>query len=332
MEIENTGGQGLPTITDPVTGRTYPIIAGGSDAGAAVSDGGEGTVLGDGGEGAPAGEPAPTEGGQNTPEGDAGSSGQGFLEPYLNDVPEDQRAVVEPVLERYRQEQDARFNKRFEQLQEDARIPTTIYQSLLQDPVQTLNWIADRMQEERGLDIRSTLVDQWGNPVPQGEEGQPSQPEGEQGDKPLTQADIDRILEERENKRQQEQRQQQFEQQQIQKQQETVNNWIDDAAQKASLPLDDTNGEDPLRAVIIMQANQFHESGVARGQAAIDMAVESVAKRFGTVNQNGNQGAGSPQPRVADGGTPPPAKDIDVSDPAQRKARMEELFSSPAGS
>ena len=334
METDNTVGQGR-TITDPDTGRIYAIPEGGSDTG--VSVGNEGGTVDSSGEGVQSGSEGSTEGTEgtqpSTSEGESQSSGQGFLEQYLRDVPEEHRPVVEPVLERMRQEQDRQFNQRFEQLREETRIPTTIYQSLIDAPLDTLDWIADRMQKERGLDIRADIKDRWyasqglENPEQSGQG--PNDQSGQDQDRPVTQAEIDRILEEREQQREQAQQQQIQEQQRVEQQTKTVNSWVDEAAGKFSLSLDDSQGEDPLRPVIIMQANALHEQGVAKGKAAVEMAVEAVSKRFGNQSSQDSQ---TNHPNLANGGTPPPARDFDVQDSKQRRARMEELMSPPPAS
>lgn len=330
MKTDGCWGQGLTYVTDE-DGRTYAIPAGGSGNEAPpAQEGSESTVPGEGGEGVQS-----TEGGQEPPAqpgvADSPQGGQGFLEPYLRDVPEDQRPVVEPVLEKMRQEQDRNFNQRFEQLQQETEIPVKIHQALIEDPEQTLDWIADRLQEERGVNVREALLRRWNQSQetpPQSGQGEESQLGQEGEDKPLTQADVDRILEQREQEREQERVRQETQQQQYQKQAETVNSWVNDAAKQFSLSLDDSNGEDPLRPVIIMQANDLHSRGVAKGKAAVEMAVETVAKRFGKLNQGNN--SGGQQPTVADGGTPPPAENFDVSDSKQRRARMAELFTPPS--
>lgn len=315
MKIHKNNGQGR-TVTDPDTGRIYPIPEGGSDGGESVSDGSgtEGTVEGSQG-GETQSDPAPST------EGGGEGSGQGFLEPYLRDVPEEQRSVVEPVLEKYRQEQDRNFNQRFEQLQEQARIPMTIYESLLDDPIATLDWIADRMQEERGLDIRDELKDRWY--AEQSGQGQGNDQSGQDPNQPLTQAQLDEILEQRERDREQRQQQETFQQQQAEKQAQQVYSWIDDAAKKFSLPLDEGDADDPLKTAIIMQANNLHEQGIARGQAAIEMAAEAISKKLS--KQSGQQQI-QQTPPLADGGTPPPSPDINYGSSKDRKARMLEMF------
>lgn len=316
MKNDRTEGQGLTFTTDPETGKVYPIPAGGSGNEAPIPNESEPTV-----DEGTVSEPPVQE--VQSDEGSLPSEGQGFLEPYLREIPEDQRGVVEPILERYRQEQDANFNKRFEQIQEDTRIPVTIYQYLLEDPVQTMNWIAERIAEERGLDVRSQLLQQW-NEAQQGQ----VPPNPEDPNQPLTQAQLDEILENREQDKLRQQQQQQFEQQQYQQQQKTINSWIDDATKKFSVPLDDANGEDPVRAIIIMQANSLHEQGVAKGKAAVEMATEAVAKRFGSAPKQSGSDKGQ-QPKVATGGSAPPGEGFDVGDPKQRKDRMMELFATP---
>ena len=313
MKSKESLSQGFRFITDTETGRAYPIPEGGSGEPApSISDGGgEGTVQ-DGGDGS---------GSQ--------SSGQGFLEPYLADVPEDQRDVVAPVLEKFRKDQDANFNRRFEELREETNVATKIHQALLEDPVNTLNWIADRFQEEQGLDVRADLVERWNDYVQSGQEpnvndnGEAQSGQGEEA-QPLTKEEVQRILDERD----QQAVQQQYEQQQMQQQQQQINNWIDEAAKSHGFSLDDSQGEDPLRPVIIMQANKLYEQGTAKGQAAIEMATEAVAKRFGSNTSNKNNGEGQRQPKVATGGTPPSNQQVDLSDSTQRKARMLEHLTS----
>jgi hypothetical protein len=194
----------------------------------------------------------------------------------------------------------------------------------LQDPLNTLNWIADRLKEEQGIDARAELMQRWQDAVDSGKVPSPegNKPNEQDPNKPLTQADIDAILEQREQNRLEEQRQQEAQQQQAAEQHKTITSWIDDAAKGLGLELDDSNGEDPLRPIIIMKANELHESGTARGQAAIELATEAIAKRFGKTKSSGDKS----QPNVATGGTNPPPEGYDVSDSKQRKARMLEHF------
>lgn len=325
MEIHRES-QGQLVVTDETTGRSYILPQGGSDDGG-VSVGSDTGTASEGTQEVQPETPPTQEQAPSTQEG----SGQGFLEPYLKNLPEDQRPIVEPVLEQYRKEQDAEVTRRFEQLKQETELPTMIYEALLDNPSETLNWIADRIHEEQGVDVRSQLRDRWYETV--GEENnqqgqganQPSQ-----DNEPLTQERLNQILEEREQTRLDAQKQEEFQTKQQTQQKQTLDGWIDSAAKGVNLSLDDSNGEDPLKAVIIMQANQLHESGVAKGQAAVEMATEAVAKRLGLVKSNG--GNKSNQPNVASGGTPPPAPDFNVMDPKQRKARMLELMTSPGES
>ena len=305
MNSKDKMSQGQYSVTDPETGRSYIIPRGGAEDG----DGDAGTVQ-NGNEGA-----------------QSGNSGQGFLEKYLADVPEDQRSVVEPVLEKYRADNDARVNKRFEELREETKVATAIHQSLLQDPINTLNWVADRLKEEQGIDARAELMNRWKEAVDSGQVPNPEDDPSNQQDpnKPLTQADIDKILEEREQQRLNQQKQEELSRQQAEEQHKTITGWIDGAAKSVGLELDDSQGEDPLRPVIIMKANELHESGVAKGQAAVELATESIAKRFG---KSRGENKGGSEPKVATGGTTPPASDFDVTDSVQRKARMLEHFTS----
>lgn len=260
-------------------------------------------------------EPAPT------PE----SGGQGFYQEYVESVPEEHREVVTDVLEQYRQEQDANFNKKFQNLREETEIPVTLYNALMSDPVSTLQWVVERFQEEQGRDLRSELLDTWEvNP----QSGQEVEPQSGQEDEPeyMTPEQLEKWYEDRREQERKEAEQQQRQQQTVQQREKTVNSWIDEAAESFNLELDDSNGEDPLRAAIVMQANELHEAGKARGKAAIEMVVEQFSKRFqSAASGEGNQGKGE-QPVTANGGGPPPSKDIDVSDKNQRRGRMLELF------
>lgn len=303
-----------------------------------VSDGEREFVIprgaeGDGEPGAPSGDAgtAPTSGDGVQP--DAGgtegtqdqSGGQGFIEPYLSDVDESVRPTVQKKLEQFRQDQDAQVTRRFEQMRQETEIPVTVYKALMDDPIGTVQWIAERFEQDRGINLRDQLLQQW-----QQANGGEGQPEGESNDPnaPLTQAELDRILEEREQQKTQQAQQQQIEQQRIQQQTQTVHSWMDEAAKKfPNFEFNDADGQpDPLRTAIALQANQLHSSGQAKGRAAIEMVVESMAQRFGSSGAGNNNGGPSGEPRTANGGSAPPAREIDVTDNAQRKDRMFELF------
>lgn len=314
-EITVVERQGLLYVSDSA-GREFPIPAGGSGNEAPPETGeGEGTTST--GED----EVQPSEG-QQTQQG-----GQGFIEPYLEGVDDSIRPTVAEKLEQFRQDQDAQVTRRFEQLRNETEIPVTVYQHLINDPVGTVQWIAERFEQDRGVPLRDQLLEAWQQKVQEAtnENGQ-NQPDPNQ---PLTQADIDRILEEREQQKIQEQQQQQQEQQRLQQQTQTVHSWMDDAAKTYGLEFSDADGQpDPLRTAIALQANELHNSGQARGKAAIEMVVESMAKRFGTTGAGSQEGEGNgKEPRTAKGGSTPPAKEINVADPKERRARMLELFS-----
>lgn len=304
MKFAHKEGQGFPSITDEETGRVYPLIMGGSEGATAPTpsegNGGEGTVT------PPAEEP------QSTPEG---GGGQEFYAKYLNDVPEDVRPQVEQVLEKYRSEQDANFNKKLEKQAEETRVPMTLYNALMEAPIETIDWIADQFEQERDLNIREQMLQRWGIEMPNEDPGQESSE-----DQPMTKAELEEWYQQRREQEAQEAQQQQTQQQQIQQQRQTVQSWIESAAKNYGLELEGEN--DPVLQTIIMQANDLHSKGTARGQAAVEMATEALAKRLG-VKPKENKGE---EPTLADGGTAPPSKDIDLSDPKQRKARMAELF------
>lgn len=290
---------------------------------------------GDGEPGAPSGADgggtAPTDGDGVQPSNDGGEpsgqpsdgGGQGFIEPYLEGLDEGVRDTVAERLERFRQEQDAQVTRRFEQLRNETEIPVTVYQHLINDPVGTVQWIAERFQEDRGVNLRDQLLEAWQQAQEGAGDGQEPDP-----NQPLTQAQLDEILERREQERLQAQQAQQAEQQRLQQQTEMVHGWMDAAAKSYGLEFNDADGQpDPLRTAIALQANDLHNSGQARGKAAIEMVVESMAKRFapnGSASKNG-EGSGK-EPKTANGGSAPPQKEIDISDEKQRRARMLEIF------
>lgn len=322
-EITLVRRQGLLYATD-VDGYETALPEGGSgnDAPPPSDEGGEGTATNDGGG------VQPEEGQESTSQESTGQqtqpSGQGFIEPYLEDVDENIRPTVQQKLEQFRQDQDAQVTKRFDQLRQETEIPVTVYNALMDDPVGTLQWITERFQEDRGIDVRSQLLQQWQDYQEQQGEGGENEPDP---NAPLTQADIDRILEEREQAKQQEAQQQQAEAQRAEQQTRTVHGWMDEAAKTHGLQFDDKDGQpDPLRTAIALQANQLHNSGQARGKAAVEMVVEQMAQRFGSAGNGNNEGGQERQPRTANGGSAPPAPDIDVTDNKQRKDRMFELF------
>jgi hypothetical protein len=103
---------------------------------------------------------AQSEGGQ--------PSGQDLIAPYLESVDEGVRDTVGEVLNRFRSDQDAQVNRALEQraqelqaLQQESEIPMTIYQNLMTDPVGTLEWLTERLQEEMEVDARSQLLERW---------------------------------------------------------------------------------------------------------------------------------------------------------------------------
>ena len=333
MKTGETRGQGLTFATDEF-GRLWPIPAGGSSmtpppTQESVSED-EGTVSEESQEVQSGEESQETQSseptGEETQTGEVDDpSGQGFLEPYLKDVPEDQREIVEPVLEKFRQEQDRNFNQRFEQIRAETEVPVTIHRALVNDPINTVNWVAERFKEEQGLDLRAELLKQWTGEESQIQSGQGQEPQSgqEDEDRPLTKKELQDLLQQREEEQRQQQLQQQTLEQQRQQQEQTISGWVSEAASKFNVPLDDKNGPDPLRDTIILYANSLHEQGQAKGQAAIEMATEAIAKRMQVNSGNNNKGD---EPKTANGGTAPPAQEIDFSNADQRKARMEELF------
>jgi hypothetical protein len=194
MKIGNQGmeGQDFLTITDE-DGRSFIIPQGGSDV-PPVEGGNE----------------EAQSSGQEQSGGDP--SGQDLIAPYLESVDEGVRDTVGEVLNRFRSDQDANVNRALEQraqelqaLQQESEIPMTIYQNLMTDPVGTLEWLTERLQEEMEVDARSQLLERWQQGQQQQTQQQNQQTQ-ETGDKQLTAEDIQKILDEREQQQRQQPR------------------------------------------------------------------------------------------------------------------------------
>lgn len=283
----------------------------------------------DGGQGAPAAESAgvqPTDGAEAQPTPEPSGGGQDFIAPYLEGVDGPIRDVVAEKLEAYRRDADANFTRRFQQVQEQLQayqqygdpdqlqIPVRLYDSLIQDPVGTLEWVIGQFREA-GQDVTGQLLERLGGAQPQAPQ-QPQQPatNGQQpaddANRPLTMADLQAWQQQQQQQLELRQREEQAKQQ--------VNQWLDEAAQTAGLEL----GQDDLvlRNAILMHAQQLMAQGQRDGRKAIGMAVEAVVNRFKTKPQ---ASAPEPTPRVATGGGPAQVrKDINWNDSRARREAM----------
>lgn len=263
---------------------------------------------------------------QSTPEGQEQSpSGQDLIAPYLEGVDDSIRETVAERLERYRQDNDAKVNQRFEQqatrlkayetLAEDPaalETPVALYDNLMQNPVETLEWVVDRFKEELGVDLRSQILQKWGaqpgEPQPQNEPTVPDE------DQPLTRKQFEEL--------QRQQQQQQREQQAQEQARTTAEGWLNEAASKNGLEI----GPDDvaIREAILRQAASLMPS-VRDGQQAINMAVEAVVNRLSPKKpQTQDQNA----PRTANGGGPAGPPQVDWSDTRQRREAMLSILQS----
>lgn len=351
MSDPTESGQGVivpygPAYAVWTDGRVIPIPAGGSDTTTA---------------GAPEGstdEPAEpgTEGsGVQSDGGDEpqSSGGQEFIEPYLEGLDPRIRPHVEEKLEQFRKDQDAQVNKKLESVNEELsnfkqyadspeelEVPVAFYSSMVNDPINTLEWLFDRFQQELGRDLRSEVQEMvmpgdasasgGTDPTQQLTQSQPGQAqEGGNEDpskQPLTKADLDAYFEQKEQERQEQQKQEQQEEQQRQQ----VNSWVDEAAKKFSFPLDE---DDPLRQTIITEAGRLFEQGqVKDGKQAVEMATESLVTKL----KNKVGGSQKPNqlttPKVANGGQAPHQQKPNINDPKARQDYMVGLLTGGAGS
>lgn len=254
---------------------------------------------------------------------------EGILEPYLNDLSAMERAVAEPVLRRFREEQDKRVNERFQQEAEKRKAyeqygdpshianATKVYNAFINDPVNTTEWLMERAQDDLGVDVRAQLKQQLQD-VAEEAAADPTVDES----KPLTEQDIERLLEQREQKRLQEQQQAQQTQVQREVAVQRTQSWLDEATSKHSVEVPEN-----LKSSVLYRAMQLKETGeVAESPAAIERAVQEFAEAMGARTPNTPS-----DPIVAQGGTPPPPPGFDVTDREQRLAAMENRLNAAAG-
>lgn len=268
-------------------------------------------------------EPSP----EVQPSDDAGAQpdgGQGLIAPYLEGVGEDHRDVVADALERYRQDTDARVTKKFEQLnayqqyaQDPAELetPVALYENLLEKPLDTVQWIFEQFNEA-GIDLRAQLMEQaTGQPQSQAPEPTPS-PEDDP-DRPMTRREFEQLQQEQQRAAQQ--------QQEAAQRRTTVEGWLNEATQSHGLELG--NEDVAVKQAILTHAAQLlpklSKYGDEAGKHAINTAVEAFTNRFGkSASEQQDPSNPAPEPRVADGGTPPAPQQPDLSDPVKRKEWM----------
>lgn len=351
MSDPTESGQGVIIPYGPAhavwtNGRVIPIPAGGSDTTTAGTES-QGST-----EEPP--EPGTEETGVQSEDGDEqqSSGGQEFIEPYLEGLDPRVRPHVEERLEQFRKDQDAQVNKKLESVNEelssfkqyadspdDLEVPIAFYSSMVNDPINTLEWLFDRFDQELGRDLRSEVKEMvqsnasasgGEDPTQQLTQNQPGQTQQggneDPSQQPLTKADLDAYFEQKEQERQEREDQKQQEEQQRQQ----VNSWVDEAAKKFSFPLDE---DDPMRQAIITEAGKLFEQGqVKDGKQAVEMATESLVTKV----KNKVGGSQKPNqlttPKVANGGQAPHQQKPDINNPKARQDYMTALLTGGSSS
>lgn len=241
-------------------------------------------------------------------------SGQDFIAPYLEGVDDAHRNVVAERLEAFRKDQDAQVTKRFERLKayeeyaqdpSELDTPVAIYENLLQNPLDTLEWVVDQFKQNMNVDLRAQLLEKWGKASEQPAE--PAVPDDP--DQPLTRSQFEALQREQAEKAQQEQAQAQA--------REKANGWLEQAASKYKIELGE--GDVVLREAILRQAAALmHQGQVKDGQKAIEMSVEAFSTRFAPKQQK----TPTPALKVAEGGEPARPPQVDWTDKRQRQDAM----------
>lgn len=271
---------------------------------------------------APEAQPDPaSEGGTEAqPQG-----GQDLIAPYLEGVDPTHLDVVKERLEQYRKDADANvtreFQKRDEQIEayrqfaEDPsqlEVPVALYENLMERPLETIQWVIDRMETEGGLDLKAQLLEALNKPQTAEEpKGEPASDPNDPN-RPLTVKEWQDL---------------QAQQQQQEEARVKTDTWLSEAAKAHGLELGD--GDAVLKQAILQQAAaimpQFKAHGQDAGKQAIATAVETISKRFrpASAPKQDPQAEPTPAPKVAQGGSAPsPAKPDFSGDSKQRREAM----------
>lgn len=264
----------------------------------------------------------PTDAPTTQPDG-----GQGLIAPYLEGVDETHRDAVADVLERYRQDSDAQVTHKFEALKQyqqyaedptQLEVPVALYENLMEQPLQTVQWIIERFKTEGGIDLGSQLLEAL-NAEPAEPATETTPAEDDPKDKPLTMAELERY--------EQEKAQQARQSEDSQRRRELAKGWLDEATTSAGLELGE--GDVSVRHAILSHAAQlapqFKHLGEKAGQEAIKTAVEAFTNRFGKTTP-GTPGEQTPEPVTANGGTPPAPAEADMTDPKARREFMKSIL------
>lgn len=245
-----------------------------------------------------------------------------IIAPYLEGVPDEVQAVVAEKLEAFRQDADRNANKKIQQQAEQLKSYTAlgdaeelemvaeIWRSLVSDPVDTIEWLADRFEAEQDRNLKAELLNAFGEAVQMTETTQ----ENPEVTTSLSRDDVEKmLLEMREEFENQAAEEAEFEAFAAQ-----TDTWIREAAKSNHIEIDDQDTE-----IIVRKATTLIEDGVVdNGKDAIDMATEAFANRIRELAK-----VNSKNLTVAEGGNPVDLpKDFDFNSAKDRKAAAEALL------
>lgn len=245
-----------------------------------------------------------------------------IIAPYLEGVPSEVQTVVAEKLEAFRKDADRNANKKIQQQAEQLKsyealgeadeleLVLNIWQNLIADPVDTIEWLAERFSEEQDRDLKADLLKHFGAAVDMAEETTSKDNTVDT----LTKADVERMLEDLTEKLEKKS-QEEAEYAEYVTQTEA---WIKAAATNNNLQLDEQDEE-----IIVRRATALIEDGVVdNGKDAIDMATEAFANRIRELAKMNQK-----SPKIAEGGQPVNiAEDFDLDSASGRKAAAEAIL------
>lgn len=257
--------------------------------------------------------------------------GQDYIEPYLEGVDDYHRGVVAEKLEAYRKDSDRNIQKHIEKVNSKVRkyeqygnpeqieFAVSLVRNLVDDPIATIDYLADQFKADFDRDLRNEIVSKWAT-TGQTTSEQPQDPaeQPQSTEAPLTRAEVEQLL--------QQQRQQEVEEahkaQQMEQARTQVDGWLTEASKQVGV---DLSGNSALKQAVVMQANELITSGQAPdGKTAIRLSVEALTNTF----KKKPTAPTSKEPKVADGGRAPGIPKPDLSDATARRDYMMSLIGS----
>ena len=257
--------------------------------------------------------------------------GQDYIEPYLEGVDDYHRGVVAEKLEAYRKDSDRNIQKHIEKVNSKVRkyeqygnpeqieFAVSLVRNLVDDPIATIDYLADQFKADFDRDLRNEIVSKWATTeqtTPEQMQDPAEQPPSTEA--PLTRAEVEQLL--------QQQRQQEAEEahkaQQMEQARAQVDGWLAEASKSVGV---DLSGNAALKQAVVMQANELVTSGQAPdGKTAIRLSVEALTNTF----KKKPTAPTSKEPKVADGGRAPGIPKPDLSDATARRDYMMSLIGS----